>query len=588
MDVDDGRLGGLGALEIANRIYEIGLLASQTGDLDRVIHSICERLVHVTGADTAGIGLVDETGEWLVHRGGTSTDGSVMEPGDRRRVGEGVPGTVAATGKPMCVADVRREPRSTDRIGRTRSELAYPLAIDGRVVGVLDLGSEQVDSFGPATLALVQALGTPVALAIRNASLMEEQHARFQELQRLSRVSEVITSSVDLATLLERTVESIREQFGYDFVALGLVEGEPERVVLEALSTPFEVEMSVGHSQPLGEGVTGSVVQTGRSMLLADAGSFPGRVSTGLGLGSEMCCPLRVGGRSFGFLDAESRRKGAFDDSDLLILETVADHIAPALQNAQNLQRNEQLREDMYGMLVHDMRNPLTVIGSSVDLLERTLVDMGRSQEGETGALDSALRKVHHARGACDQMLVMIDAMLELHRIETDGLAIRRRPCDGGSLVTSVARSLSTVAESEEIAVSVDADERAVDLPLDPEVVSRVIENLVVNALKFTPPAGRLDIAVSMVPGRVAAERLEGVERAVLFTVRDTGKGIPEEEQERIFERFAVVRSRRRGRKYSTGLGLAYCKQAVRAHGGAIWVESTPGCGSCFFVLLPA
>ncbi len=585
---DDGdSVREMGAQEVATRIYEIGLLASQSGDLDRVIRTICLRLIDVTGADYVGIGIVEEAGEWLVHRAGAFGDGSDVRGGYRHRLGEGVTGKVAQDGKPICLRDVRSDPHYIDLIGQTRSELAFPLIVGGRTIAVLNLESDRVGAFGEATMTLVGALVSPISLAIHNAWLVEEQHLRTSQLEKLARVSEVITSTVDLSQLVGRTIDSIREQFGYEFVGLGLVDDSGTNVRLAAMSADAPVQVAVGHTQPVGMGVTGYVVKTGKSLLLSSVSAFPGRVSTGLGLGSEMCCPLRVQGRTFGFLDAESRTKGAFADPDLLILETVADHIAPAIQNARNLERNNELREELTGMLIHDLRNPLTVIGSSMDLLERQLLTLGARGE-DPAIMDSALRNIHHARGACDQMLVMIDGMLELHRIESGAMHLVRKPTDCRDLIDSVIRCLSTVAEAEHVTLTARACRDSVRALLDPAIITRVMENLVVNSIKFTPKGGEIVLGVQEADEMLVARRLPGAGRSVLITVKDSGEGIPAQDQDRIFDRFAVLESRRMGKKYSTGLGLAFCRQAVMAHGGNVWVESEPDQGSTFFVLLPA
>jgi len=123
---------------------------------------------------------------------------------------------------------------------------------------------------------------------------------------------------------------------------------------------------------------------------------------------------------------------------------------------------------------------------------------------------------------------------------------------------------------------------------LDVDLVTRVLETLVANALKFTPPGGRVDVELR--PAEVSQLALcqgSAVE-GLSFVVRDTGPGIPVEERERIFEKFAVVESHRAGSRHSTGLGLAFCRAAVRAHGGGIWVDDAPGGGSAFHVVLPA
>jgi signal transduction histidine kinase len=122
----------------------------------------------------------------------------------------------------------------------------------------------------------------------------------------------------------------------------------------------------------------------------------------------------------------------------------------------------------------------------------------------------------------------------------------------------------------------------------DLDLVLRTVENLVGNALKFTPSGGGVQVAVRPADAAELDRHLAGVARGVLVEVRDSGEGIPLGDQLRIFEKFGVVESRRRRVKVSTGLGLALCKLVVTAHGGAIWVDSQLGQGSRFAFILPA
>ncbi len=583
------RLEDLGSRDLAARIYEIGLLASQTGDLDAVLEAVVRRILVETGASMAGIALVDESRGELVHGWGALADGSSIVVPTRQALGQGVVGYVAKSGEPLALDDVRTFPDYLEVVPDMRSEAAVPLKLGGRVLAVLDVESREPAHFTPTELAVLSAIATPVALAIRNAQLFQEERRRANQLALLNRVSRILTSTTDLDDLLRRSVDAIREQLGYDMVALGLLEEERQRVVLRAVSSRVPLAIPPEHAQPIGKGITGEVVRTGLALLVPDVRAWENYVPAAPHIQCEMCVPLRAAGRVFGFLDAESTEAGKFDEHDRLMLETLADHVSQALENARNLRRVEQLREDLTGMLVHDLRTPLTVVRSSVDLIG---LQMRRSPPGAeaiatAGRPPQLERYLTQAQSGCEEMLLLIGGLLDLQKLEAGELRPRMERCVPCDLLRSVAERLSVVADARQIAFGTRVSDDVLAAELDPDLVTRVLENLVANALKFTPPGGRVDLELdAAVPEQV--ERCSAACRtALVFTVRDTGPGIPLEERERIFEKFAVIESRKAGRKHSTGLGLAFCRAAVRAHGGAVWVEGEPGAGSVFRVVLP-
>ncbi len=411
---------------------------------------------------------------------------------------------------------------------------------------------------------------------------------RLSQVEILNRVTRTITSTVDIDELLKNTVETIRELLGYDLVAVGLVEGDTQFAVLKAVSTLGPASLPLGHSQAFGEGVTGTVVQTGRSLLVPDCREFPNYVEAAAGLRCEICCPLAVRGKVIGYLDAEAAEPYAFDSQDLLIIETIAEHISQAVENARNLRQVNELREDLSSMVVHDLRSPLMVVVWTLSQLEERL--RGTADEPltlEPAAVTSMGRAITRATAACDEMLIRIDGLVELQRIETGALELKLAPCPVLDLGRSVVERMSVIARAKEIHLQLDQEGEGIAATVDQDLIARVLENLIANALRFTPKGGGVTLRMEIAGHGAAKVILTIPGEALLISVRDTGPGIPIEERDRVFDKFATVEGATDGRKVRTGLGLAFCQQAVTAHQGAIWVAETDGPGCTICALLP-
>jgi PAS domain S-box-containing protein len=227
-----------------------------------------------------------------------------------------------------------------------------------------------------------------------------------------------------------------------------------------------------------------------------------------------------------------------------------------------------RLREDMTHMLVHDLRSPLTVLGGSLEMLETALA--GQKTENVELLLTMARR-------GNERMLRMINELLDISKLESGQLILHPEAVDVESLLKDMAIRIAPLATEVHITIETAA---APDLPplyVDAGFISRVLHNLLDNAIKFTPDHGRVRLWA-----RLDSERQDSMR----IGVSDTGPGIPPEEQTRLFEKFQQAASVV-GRRSGTGLGLPFCKLAVEAHGGQIWVESEVGKGSSFVMRLP-
>jgi signal transduction histidine kinase len=234
-------------------------------------------------------------------------------------------------------------------------------------------------------------------------------------------------------------------------------------------------------------------------------------------------------------------------------------------ESYEKLQGLEKTRDSLVHMIVHDLRSPLTGIYAYLELLK----------EGGAEHLPRELvLNVDRALTAARQMAGIIEDILDASRMEAGGLKLALSPCDLAGAVEEGIAGLTSLAGTRQIEFMPGGRPAAV--LADRALVLRIIQNLLANALKFTPEGGhiRIELARAGAGARVS--------------LHDDGPGIPPEYLRKIFEKFAQVELPAGRQKYSTGLGLAFCKLAVEAHGGRIGVESDEGKGSTFWFELPA
>lgn len=233
-------------------------------------------------------------------------------------------------------------------------------------------------------------------------------------------------------------------------------------------------------------------------------------------------------------------------------------------QNLTRLRRLETVRRDFISNLSHELRTPL----ASLKALTETLQD---------GALDdppAAQRFLDRMLIEVDALSQMVEELLELSRIESGRVPLRLAPVDPADLLAAAVERLGVQAERAGLTISIDCPSDLPPVLADAARLQQVLVNLLHNAIKFTPSGGQIRLSAAAQPGQV------------VFSVQDTGVGIPVEDRPRIFERFFKADRARAGG--GTGLGLAIARHLVEAHGGRIWVESVEGRGSVFSFEIPA
>ncbi len=237
------------------------------------------------------------------------------------------------------------------------------------------------------------------------------------------------------------------------------------------------------------------------------------------------------------------------------------------LQDLTTVRHLQTVRRDFISNLSHELRTPLASLRVVIETL----------QDGAYDDPETAVRFLDRAAGEVDLLTQMVEELLELSRIESGQVPLRLQPTAVADLLLKPLDRLKPQAERAQIDLVLDLPAALPRVLADPERVHQVVTNLLHNAIKFTPDGGKITLQAYK----------DEAEDAVVFSVHDTGIGIPKEDAGRIFERFYKSdRARTRGRG-GTGLGLAISRHIVQVHNGRIWVKSKEQKGSSFYFTLP-
>ncbi len=263
-----------------------------------------------------------------------------------------------------------------------------------------------------------------------------------------------------------------------------------------------------------------------------------------------------------------SKRKRSSDSSP------EGEFFAVVIEDMAELRRLERVQHDFLANVSHELSTPLT----SVRLLAETLEDVIDTDP------DRAQQFVEKIEKEVQYLTGMVAELLELSRIESGQLPMTIEPVEAAQMVREVMARMLPLAQRHRVRLLTDIQQGKTLVAADSKLITRVLVNLVHNAIKFTPSGGKIVIGTALQKG-------QSVQR---FFVRDTGAGIREEDLPRVFERFFKTDRARSKADFigpgggGTGLGLAIARQVVEAHGGRITAESVVGEGSTFTFILPA
>ncbi len=556
-----------------NRLYHVSNVIHSTLEPQEALQLIVTEATRLVRAASGSVVLINPTSGLLEIHASEGLPANAAEL--KLRVGEGITGWVARTGKPARVGDVAGDPRYIMLRNNVGSELAVPLEVNGEVRGVLNVDADRRDAFSADDQELLETLAAQAAKVIENTWLYEQLRLRARLFEALANVSRTINSTLNLDDALHVVTREACLLMRAKVCSLMMLDETREWLDLRANCGAGESYVSKPRLN-LQESLLGVVVRRKKPLQVANV-----QVSTRYqnvevarleGLVSLLSVPLIFGGQAIGTLSIYTGQPYNFSNEEIRILSALAELSAIAIEKARLYERIVDVEEHMrqneklsaLGLLAaevaHEIRNPLTVMKMLYHSLDLTFAT------GDPRAKDARIlgEKIEHLNKIVEQILAFARtsepklAAVDLRQlIEELGLLVRHKLKNQNvRWVTSVPAALPTIHA-------------------DATQLEQVFLNLILNAAEAMPQGGTLTITAAM-------EKALDQPDQIMIEFKDTGAGMSEEQQQRAFT--SLLNTTKRG---GTGLGLAIVRRIVEAHHGALAVRSRPGKGTAMRVLLP-
>jgi sigma-B regulation protein RsbU (phosphoserine phosphatase) len=377
-----------------NLVRDVSAQIANVMDLDQLASRVTKLIQQTFHYYYVGLFTCDPGSQTLRFHSGASaprkgrrkTQGSLEV-----EIGQGLIGQAARSGERIVVDDVQADERFRfiPNLPETKSEVVLPLKLEDRVLGVLDVQSDQLHAFHPNDLLILDALAANIARAVEGAHLYSDLRHRADQLALIAEVSNVVASTLNLSEVMRQTAEQIHKKFDYPYVHLFTVHPNRRQIIYEAGSGKRS-EKHIGYSIPLDsqQGIIPWVARNGETVLANDVSQDERYVPSPFppkNISSELCLPLLFDGRVVGILDIQSNQLNAFTEDDCMIFETVADSIASSIHNA-DLYSSEQWRRQ----IADSLREVAVLLSANVgvdQVLDAVLVELHNTLPVDVSAI---------------------------------------------------------------------------------------------------------------------------------------------------------------------------------------------------------
>jgi signal transduction histidine kinase/HAMP domain-containing protein len=571
--------------EMLEALYVIDRVISQTLDQATIFRDALAKAMEVTETDAGGIYLLEDNGKTLSLKAHQGLSPELVDSFSRIMVGQGVSGLAVKFGEPVAI-DIATYP-SPELLAPLLKDgiisiASCPLMAKGKVIGAMSLAYKKNRSFSHDDLDLLASIGNQIGVAIQNATLFSELERHHRILETLYSIEKVVSQSLDLKNIfnvaLSKALEVTETEAGtlYSF--------ENNLLHLEAitgLSPEFKEKALI---RKIGEGIPGIVAKL-RKPITVDISQFPSypllKYVEKEGLVSFIGAPLISKGKVVGAISLGTKKKRIFTNNDLDLMLSIGNVIGIAVENAglykdstenfeklqlayEELQTLDKMKDDFIANVSHELKTPLISIKGYGELLHDEKI--GTLSDVQKQSLQAIIRNA-------DRLTRLINSILFISKLQAGKVEFRLESVDLDKVVEVCIADFKSMMESKSLTYEKDiaAESKVVG---DRDRLIEVVTNILDNAIKFSPPEGKISIHAYK----------EG--EFIHFTVKDRGIGIPADVIPKLFSRFYQLDAST-ARKYGgTGLGLYITKNIVDAFSGKIWIESEVGKGTTVHILM--
>lgn len=579
-------------------LYDVTTTVNRSLDLDAVLHQVIKKITEIFHFDATRVFLFNKAEDQLELRASFALNPEDWAGLHIFKRGQGNIGHVAESGEALIFEDINSDPRyqawSTSR-ATERARLCFfavfPIKSQSRIFGTMLFNAEKPRKLSADEIRLLRSMAEQIGVAIEKATLYEEARTRAQHLAVLNRIGAAVSRSLDLDIVLRDAVKKIAEALEFDAAWIYQLEPKDGQLHLRAyngLNDAMALNMAI---RGLDKGISGEVMRTGQRLVFEDVQNDAGyreltRGGKVLALGFEAASafPIRAKDNVIGTLHVADRTKRHFAPDELQLLESIAQEIGVAAENAtlfgqvqettsELAKTNQELREatraksEFIAAMSHELRTPLHIIIGNSDLTRDGFFgDVNAEQK------DALQKTSRNAR----VLLKMINDILALSRLDAKKMSVDISTVEVDEIIAHARTHVEQINRDNHLQVRWCIEDDIPPLTTDPLKVEEILQNLIGNAFKFTE-RGSIEVRVRNVCGQ---DRVQ-------FSVSDTGIGIDPQNIGRIFKEFEQVKDGQLANFDGVGLGLSIVKKYLELLHGDIDVVSRLGEGSTFTFSVP-
>ena len=555
-------------LERLRQLYHVSNVIHSSLDPQEALQLILEQAIRLTRATSGSAILINPTTRFLEIHAARGLPADVA--GVKLRVGEGITGHVALTGKPARVGDVRADPRYVEVSREINSELAVPLEVRGELRGVLNVDSTELNAFAPSDQELLQELAVHASNVIHNTWMYEQIRLKARLLETLVSIGQTVSSTLNL----DETLGVITRE------ACSLMAGKMSSLLLLDDSRQWlDLRAHFGAGEPyvqkprlsVEDSVVGVVVRRKKPLQVDDVQNSARYQNVAVAQQEELVSlisvPLLFRGDAIGVLNVYTGHPYSFSNEEIRILSALADLSAIAIEKARLYERvvdvEEHLRQNeklsALGLLAaevaHEIRNPLTVLKM-----------LYHSMDLKFPAGDPRARDAEIMGEKMDHLNRIVEKILDFARTSEPQL----RPVNLNKLLDDLGLLTRHKLRNQNIQLEKYLDPHLPQVMADPMQLEQAFLNLTLNAVEAMPQGGKLRITTRAKDSRLEVE------------FQDSGEGMTAEQSQQAFTSLLNTTKPK-----GAGLGLAIVSRVVESHRGQTSIQSAKGQGTTITLSFP-